>query len=86
MNPNDLAMGAALDITSFLMPWITVLLSIIIALFVKDISASIAKGIKFKMAKEFRPGDVVILDDQEPTIIHIKAVTHKVEGVGRNLL
>ena len=82
MNPNDLAMGAALDITSFLMPWITVLLSIIIALFVKDISASIAKGIKFKMAKEFRPGDVVILDAQEATIIHIGLTQTVFERVG----
>ena len=52
MNVNDLAMGAATDITTLLMPWITVLLSIIIALFIKDISTSIAKGVKFKMSKE----------------------------------
>ena len=82
MNPNELAMDAAVDITTYLMPWITVLLSIIIALFVKDISASIAKGIKFKMSKEFKPGDVVILDDDEATIIHIGLTQTVFERVG----
>ena len=71
MSVDNLAMGAATDITTFLMPWITVLLSIIIALLIKDIATSIAKGIKFKMSKEFGPGDVVLLDGNEATIIHI---------------
>ena len=82
MNVNDLAMGAATDITTLLMPWITVVLSIIIALFIKDISTSIAKGVKFKMSKEFKPGDVVLLDNDEATIIHIGLTQTVFERVG----
>ena len=82
MNPNDLAMSAATDITAYLMPWITVLLSIIIALMIKEFATSISKGFKFKMSKVFQPGDVVLLDGEETTIIHIGLTQTVFERVG----
>jgi uncharacterized Zn finger protein len=82
MNANELAMDAATDITTLLMPWITVLLSIIIALMIKEIATSISKGLKFKMSKVFQPGDVVILDGEEATIIHIGLTQTVFERIG----
>ena len=65
MNIEELAVGTSLDITGFLLPWASMLLSIIIALMIKDWATSFAKGLKFKMNREFNPGDVVLLDGEE---------------------
>ena len=51
MDLNTLSMDTSIKITTFLMPWITILISLIIALMLKEIASSIAKGLKFKMSK-----------------------------------
>ena len=85
MNIEELAVGTSLDITGFLMPWLAALLSIIMALMIKDWATSFAKGLKFKMNRDFNPGDVVLLDGEEAVIITIgvtKTVFEKVNDRG----
>ena len=85
MNIEELAVGTSLDITGFLMPWLAALLSIILALMIKDWATSFAKGLKFKMNRDFNPGDVVLLDGEEAVIITIgvtKTVFEKVNDRG----
>ena len=71
MNIEELALGASLNITSFLMPWVTILISIIMAMMIKDWAVSFVKGLKFKLNSAFNPGDVVILDESEAVIMSI---------------
>jgi len=85
MNINELTLATGLDITSFLMPWLTVLVSIILAMMIKDWATSLAKGLKFKLNNAFNPGDVVLLDGEEAVIITIgitKTVFEKVNDRG----
>ena len=85
MNIKELTLATGLDITSFLMPWLTVLISIILALLIKDWTTSLAKGLKFKMNSDFNPGDIVLLDGEEAVIITIgvtKTVFEKVNDRG----
>ena len=85
MNIEELTLATGLSITSFLMPWIAVLVSIIMALLVKDWATSFAKGLKFKMNRDFNPGDIVLLDSEEAVIITIgltKTVFEKVNKRG----
>ena len=85
MNIEELTLATGLSITSFLMPWIAVLVSIIMALLVKDWATSFAKGLKFKMNRDFNPGDIVLLDGEEAVIITIgitKTVFEKVNKRG----
>jgi len=85
MNIEELAVGTSLNITAFLVPWASALLSIIIALMIKDWATSFAKGLKFKMNRDFNPGDVVILDGEEAVIITIgltKTVFEKINNRG----
>ena len=85
MNIEELAVGTSLNITAFLVPWASALLSIIIALMIKDWATSFAKGLKFKMNRDFNPGDVVILDSEEAVIITIgltKTVFEKINNRG----
>jgi len=85
MNIEELAVGTSLNITGVLMPWLAALLSIIMALMIKDWATSFAKGLKFKMNRDFNPGDVVLLDGEEAVIITIgltKTVFEKVNNRG----
>ena len=58
-----------MQITDFLLPWIGILISLIVAIWVKDMATGIAKGLKFKMNKAFTPGDHVILDGADAIIV-----------------
>ena len=85
MSINDLTVATGVDITSFLMPWITILVSIILAMMIKDWATSLAKGLKFKLNNDFNPGDLVLLDGEEAVIITIgvtKTVFEKVNDRG----
>jgi len=57
-----------------LMPWITVLISLIVAIWLKDYATSIAKGLKFKMNPAFNEGDEVLLDGEPAMIVKIGTV------------
>jgi len=63
-----------LELTDMLMPWITVLISLIIAIWLKDYATSIAKGLKFKMNPAFNEGDEVLLDGEPAMIVKIGTV------------
>ncbi len=60
-----------MQITDFLLPWIGILISLIVAIWVKDMATGIAKGLKFKMNKAFNAGDHVILDGTDAIIVSI---------------
>ena len=61
------------QLTSFLLPWIGILISAIIAIMFKDWATSLAKGLQFKWNPAFNEGDTVILDGQEGMIVKIGA-------------
>ena len=61
------------QLTSFLLPWIGILLSAIIAIMFKDWATSLAKGLQFKWNPAFNEGDTIILDGQEGMIVKIGA-------------
>ena len=85
MNIEELSLTTSMQLTAFLMPWLTILVSIIMAMMIKDWATSLAKGIKFKLNNAFNPGDIVILDDEEAVIIAIgitKTVFEKVDERG----
>ena len=60
-----------LDLTDMMMPWITVLVSLIVAIWMKDYATSLAKGLKFKMNPAFNEGDEVLLDGELAMIVKI---------------
>ena len=60
-----------LDITDLLMPWISVLISLLVAIWLKDYATSLAKGLKFKMNPAFNEGDEVLLDGELSMIVKI---------------
>ena len=76
---NEIALEGA-KITQFILPWIGILLSLMIAIWVKDFATALAKGLKFKMNKSFNEGDKVILDGEESIIVKI-GLTETVFGV-----
>jgi len=60
-----------LKITTFLIPWITILLSLIVALWLKDFALKFMQGLKFRLDPAFREGDHVYLDGQFANIVKI---------------
>jgi hypothetical protein len=81
MDLSSFSMDTSLQITSYLMPWATILLSLIIALMLKEVATSISKGLKFKMSKVFVPGDVVLLEGDEAIIIKVGLTTTVFESI-----
>jgi len=61
------------QLTNFLLPWIGILISAIIAIMFKDWATSLAKGLQFKWNPAFNEGDTIILDGQEGMIVKIGA-------------
>ena len=76
---NEIALEGA-KITQFILPWIGILLSLMIAIWVKDFATALAKGLKFKMNPAFKEGMKVILDGKDAIIVKIGA-TETVFGV-----
>ena len=60
-----------LDVTDLLMPWISVLISLLVAIWMKDYATSLAKGLKFKLNPAFNEGDEVLLDGELSMIVKI---------------
>ena len=69
-----------LQLTEFILPWIGILISFIIAVWVKDIATGLAKGFKFQMNKAFNEGDKVLLEGDDAVIIKI-GISETVFGV-----
>tara|TARA_R110002167_G_scaffold199058_1_gene402234 strand:+ start:65 stop:397 length:333 start_codon:yes stop_codon:yes gene_type:complete len=76
---SEIALESA-KITEFILPWFGILLSLMIAMWVKDFATALAKGLKFKMNPAFKEGMKVILDGKEAIIVKIGA-TETVFGV-----
>jgi len=70
----------SIKITEFILPWLGILLSLMIAIWVKDFATALAKGLKFKMNPAFKEGMKVILDGKDAIIVKIGA-TETVFGV-----
>jgi|TARA_B110000444_G_scaffold137820_1_gene129334 hypothetical protein len=70
----------SMDLSTMLMPWITVLISLVVAVWLKDYATGLAKGLKFKMDPAFNEGDEVLLDGELAMIVKI-GVTQTVFGV-----
>jgi hypothetical protein len=71
---------ASMDFTLFIVPWIALLLSLIVTMWIKEWVTSLVKGLKFKMNKAFNEGMHVILDGKPAVIVKI-GTTETVFGV-----
>jgi len=71
VNIEELALATSLSLTDILMPWAAILLSIVMAMMLKDLTMALVRGIRFKLSNAFNPGDIVIIDSEEATIISI---------------
>ena len=68
------------QLTEFILPWVGILISLSIAVWVKDIATGLAKGLKFQMNKAFNEGDKVLLEGDDAVIIKI-GISETVFGV-----
>ena len=66
---NDLS----LDLTNFIMPWIAILVSLIVAFWLKDFVSQFLTGLKFKWDPAFNEGEEVLLDGELAMIVKIGA-------------
>jgi len=76
MNPNEFGIEVATLIT----PFITMMVILIVALWVKDLATKIAKGLAFKLMGPFKEGDKAILDGKEAIVVRI-GLTMTVFGI-----
>ena len=68
---NSFIDGEALKLTQLLVPWIAILLSIIIAFWLKDFAQNFLVGFKFRMSRAFNEGDKVLLDGNDAIVVKI---------------
>ncbi len=68
---NSFIDGEAMKLTELLVPWITILISIIIALWLKDFAQNFMIGLKFRMNGAFNEGDKVLLDGKDAIVVKI---------------
>ena len=68
---NSFIDGEALKLTQLLVPWIAILLSIMIAFWLKDFAQNFLVGLKFRMNRAFNEGDKVLLDGKDAIIVKI---------------
>ena len=61
----------SMDVNNMLLPWTGVLISLIVTIWIKDLAAGLAKGLRFKMNPAFNEGDEVILDGELSMIVKI---------------
>ena len=61
----------AMKLTELLVPWIAILFSIIIALWLKDFAQNFMVGLKFRMNGAFNEGDKVLLDGKDAIVVKI---------------
>ena len=68
---NSFIDGEAMKLTELLVPWIAILLSIMIAFWLKDFAQNFLVGLKFRMNRAFNEGDKVLLDGKDAIIVKI---------------
>jgi len=67
MTPQDFG----LQISDLVTPFISMMVGIVVALWVKDTATQIAKGLAFKHFGPFNEGDHVILDGEKAVVVKI---------------
>jgi small-conductance mechanosensitive channel len=68
---NSFIDGEALKLTELLVPWIAILLSIMIAFWLKDFAQNFLVGFKFRMSRAFNEGDKVLLEGNDAIVVKI---------------
>jgi len=68
MDPFD---SFAAHTTDLIVPWITILISVMAALWLKDFAANFLAGIAFRYTSPFQEGDHVIIDGDDAMIIKV---------------
>ena len=68
---NSFIDGEAMKLTELLVPWIAILISIMIAFWLKDFAQNFLVGLKFRMNRAFNEGDKVLLDGKDAIIVKI---------------
>tara|TARA_B110001454_G_scaffold195697_1_gene198112 strand:- start:382 stop:843 length:462 start_codon:yes stop_codon:yes gene_type:complete len=68
---NSFIDGQALQLTDLLAPWIAILISLMVAFWLKDFTQNLMVGLKFRMNGAFNEGDKVVLDGNEAIIVKI---------------
>ena len=68
---NSFIDGEAMKLTELLVPWIAILISIMIALWLKDFAQNFLVGLKFRMNGAFNEGDKVLLDGKDAIVVKI---------------
>jgi len=68
---NSILNQETLQITEFLLPWIIILISLIVALWLKDFALKFIQGLKFRFNPAFQEGDHVYLDGEYANIVKI---------------
>lgn len=63
----------SMDLSNMLLPWIAVLVSLVVAIWVKDFATALAKGLRFKFDPAFNEGEEVLLDGELAMIVKIGA-------------
>jgi hypothetical protein len=71
---------ASLELTEYLVPWIALLVSLVVTMWIKDWVSAFVKGMQFRRNPAFQEGDHVILDGH-PSIIVKVGMTETVFGV-----
>ena len=72
---NELLTSESIKLTNLLMPWLTVLISLIGALWLKDFATKFMQGLKFRINPAFQEGDDVYLDGEFANIVKIGTAT-----------
>ena len=76
----DQVNNASLQLTEYLIPWIALLVSLVVTMWIKDWVTSFVKGMQFRRNKAFNEGDHVILDGMPSVVVKI-GMTETVFGV-----
>ena len=76
----DQVNNASLQLTEYLIPWIALLVSLVVTMWIKDWVTSFVKGMQFRRNKAFNEGDHVILDGMPAVVVKI-GMTETVFGV-----
>ena len=71
MDPINELETLSLELTHLILPWISILISIVFVFWFKDFATSLAKGLKFKQNPLFNEGDKVLLEGQDAIIVKI---------------
>lgn len=61
----------SIHLTDLVTPFLTMMIGITFALWIKDLASDIAKGISFKYFGPFKEGDKVVLDGHKAIIVKI---------------